>query len=53
MKTFLLIGPAAIPFGRFALFVVIGRQVGSGAMLAMLIALAVENSKLRNHNAGE
>lgn len=52
MKTFLLIGPAAIPFGRFAPFVVVGRQVGSGAMLAMLIALAAENNKLRNQKTG-
>lgn len=53
MKTFLLIGPAAIPFGRFASFVVIGRQVNYWFMLATLITLAVEKSKLRNQNAGE
>lgn len=40
--------PVAIPFGRFAPFVVIGHQVNSGALLATLIALAVEKSKFRN-----
>lgn len=52
MKTFFLIGPAAIPFGRFAPFVVIGRQVNSGAMLATLMALAVDMSKLQNQRVG-
>lgn len=52
MNTFFLIGPAAIPFGRFAPFVVFRRQVNFGVMLATLIALAVEKSKLRNQKIG-